>query len=121
MATYRDTVTQDSSYDFNIFGYTDVNNYVDWSTYIDFWHGWDETNQKIYTGTHVDYTLALEFYNKTKKYWVAKKLHTGYFRYGVTTRFTLSGLPAGSYRIRGYYTYGGKTHINRTSAFTVKR
>lgn len=118
MATYRDAVSQDSSYSISIMGYTDVDKYVDWSTYIDFWHGWDNVSMD---GTYVDYTLALEFYNKTKKYWVAKKLHTGYFRHGVTTRFTLSGLPAGSYRIRGYYTYGGKTHINRTSAFVVER
>ena len=120
MASYDDIVPQHPSFLGMIYGYTDVDKYVNWSTYIEFCHGWKTGG--IYGseyGNKVSYTSYLQYWDGST--WMNVAHHSGYFRYSVCFRWSLAGRKAGSYRIRTVYYYKGSTHINRTSAFIVER
>ena len=117
MADYRDLGGYKSpTHNATVYGYTDVDKYVDWSTYIDFTHGYvDNTHQ----GTLCNYTLRLQYWNGSA--WTNVSTKTGSFQYSVTTRFYMLTLQAGSYRMNGVYTFNGKSYSNFTPAFIVER
>ena len=114
MAAYGDVGSTGGA--FPAVGWTDVNYYVRGiSNYIDFYQG-----NAADDGVRIDYVLYLQKWDTTINMWRnVNTVHKGYFRYGVTKRWTINGQPTGAHRIRGVYTKaGGSAKVQVTPVFS---
>ncbi|MBM7717194.1 hypothetical protein JOC94_004219 [Bacillus thermophilus] len=99
---------------------TDANVYSARATSVDI-SGW--CIEQSFTYTYY-YNLVIERYNG--RVWLTMQQWTGHFKRSIPTkRFMLKGKPAGNYRITVYINIGcrncGKTYINRSGPFLVRR